>query len=134
MKFKVLLIGLILALTTSCKDLKDIPGDYDVVMVGNNDYSSYDITMNIEMSTENRISGKSACNSYTGTFQNPKGNEVIMGMFMGTKMYCEDLDAIERDYMDRLGQVTSVQVTDTGLQMLNKENEVIITAVKKEGK
>lgn len=134
MKFKVLLIGLILALTTSCKDLKDIPGDYDVVMVGNNDYSSYDITMNIEMSTENRISGKSACNSYTGTFQNPKGNEVIMGMFMGTKMYCEDIDAIERDYMDRLGQVTSVQVTDTGLQMLNKENEVIITAVKKEGK
>lgn len=134
MKFKVLLIGLILALTTSCKDLKDIPGDYDVVMVGNKDYSSYDITMNIEMSTENRISGKSACNSYTGTFQNPKGNEVIMGMFMGTKMYCEDLDAIERDYMDRLGQVTSVQVTDTGLQMLNKENEVIITAVKKEGK
>lgn len=134
MKFKVLLIGLILALTTSCKDLKDIPGDYDVVMVGNKDYSSYDITMNIEMSTENRISGKSACNSYTGTFQNPKGNEVIMGMFMGTKMYCEDIDAIERDYMDRLGQVTSVQVTDTGLQMLNKENEVIITAVKKEGK
>jgi len=122
MKIKALLILLTMALFTSCNDIEDVPGNYDVVMVGGKDYSEYDITMNIEMGEENRISGKSACNSYSGTFENPDDNEVVMGMFMGTKMFCADVQDIERDYMSRLGEVTSVKITDNGLELMNKKN------------
>jgi heat shock protein HslJ len=119
---------------SSCKELENVDGTYDVVMVGSEDYSRYDITMNIEMGEENRISGKSACNNYSGTFENPKSNQVVMGMFMGTKMFCKDTNAIERDYMDRLSQVTTVKTTSDGLKMMNADDEVIITAIKTQGK
>ena len=125
---------MIIAGLTSCKELENVDGSYDVVMVGSKDYSGYDITMNIEMGEENRISGKSACNNYSGTFENPKDNQVVMGMFMGTKMFCKDTNAIERDYMDQLSQVTSVKTTSDGLKMMNVDNEIIITATKTEAK
>lgn len=134
MKLSTLLFALVAISITSCKEMKEIDGDYDVTMVGSNDYSEHDITMKIEMGKENKISGKSACNQYSGSFTNPEENKVEMGMLMGTKMYCVDVAKIERDYMDHLSKVTSVNKTKTGLDLLNKKGEVIIVAVKKENK
>jgi heat shock protein HslJ len=134
MRLRSLLFALVAISITSCNDMKEINGEYDVTMVGSNDYSQQDITMNIEMGEENRISGKSACNQYSGNFTNPKENQVEMGMMMGTKMYCKDTSQIERDYLDHLSQVTAVNKTKTGLDLLNEEGKVIIVAVKKENK
>jgi heat shock protein HslJ len=134
MKIRIFLIATLIACCLSCKNMDDVEGFYEVVMVGQNDYSSHDITMNIEMGAENSISGKSACNSYSGTFKNPQKNTVTMGMFMGTKMYCQDTNAIERDYMDYLSQVTTVNSTDEGLELMNESGDVIITALRTEGK
>ncbi len=105
-------------------------GSYDVTMVGDNDYSEYDITMNIDMGKENKISGKSACNNYSGTFKNPKENQVEMGMMMSTKMYCKDTSQIESDYLGHLSKVVSVNPTKNGIELMNQEGEVIIVAIK----
>lgn len=134
MKIRTLLFALIAISITSCKEMKEINGDYEVTMVGSKDYSQHGITMKIEMGEENRISGKSACNQYSGSFTNPEDNQVDIGMLMGTKMYCKDTSQIERDYLDHLSQVTSVNKTKTGLDLLDKEGKVIIVAIKKEDK
>lgn len=105
-------------------------GNYDVTIVGDNDYSEYDITMNIDMGKENKISGKSACNNYSGSFKNPKENQVEMGMMMSTKMYCKETSKIESDYLNHLSKVASVNPTKDGMELMNKEGEVIIVAVK----
>lgn len=130
MKPLTLLLLAIVTITTSCKDLEDVNGNYDVIMVGENDYSSHDITLNIEMGEENRISGKSACNTYSGSFENPEENKVEIGPLMGTKMYCQDTNKIERDYMNHLSMVISVNTTTDGIEMLDKDDNVIITAVR----
>jgi heat shock protein HslJ len=119
---------------TNCKDLEGIDGDYEITTVGSNDYSEYDITMSIEMGKENKISGKSACNQYFGSFKNPEKNKIEMGVLAGTKMYCSDLDEIEKEYKIHLLKVASVKVTNTGLNLIDKEGKVIIVAVKKEDK
>ncbi|WP_213524272.1 META domain-containing protein [Nonlabens sp.] len=132
MKLATILVALMSITITSCKDMKDVDGDYEVTTVGSNDYSEYDITISIEMGEENKISGKSACNQYFGSFKNPEKNQIEMGMLAGTKMYCSDLDEIEKDYKNHLSKVASVEVTKTGILLMDKKGKVIIIAVKKE--
>jgi len=134
MKLTTAILVLMTLMVTSCKDIDAINGDYDITMVGSNDYSAHDVTMTIEMGKENKISGKSACNGYFGTFKNPENNQVEMGMMAGTKMYCKETAAVEKDYLNHLSLVTAVNKTKTGLDLLNKDGEVIIVAVKKETK
>lgn len=134
MKLTTILLTLMSLMITNCKDLEGIDGDYEITTVGSNDYSEYDITMSIEMGKENKISGKSACNQYFGSFKNPEKNKIEMGVLAGTKMYCSDLDEIEKEYKIHLLKVASVKVTNTGLNLIDKEGKVIIVAVKKEDK
>ena len=132
MKLATILLAFLSITITSCKDMKDVDGDYEVTTVGSNDYSEYDITLSIEMGEENKISGKSACNQYFGSFKNPEKNQIEMGVLAGTKMYCSDLDEIEKDYKNHLSKVASVEVTKTGILLMDKKGKVIIVAVKKE--
>ena len=134
MKLATILLAFISIIITSCKDMKDADGDYKVTTVRSNDYSKYDITLSIEMGEENKISGKSACNQYFGSFKNPEKNQIEMGLLAGTKMYCRGLDEIEKEYKTHLSETASVEVTKTGLNLLDKEGKVIIVAVKKEDK
>jgi len=115
----------------SCKDA-DLSGDYDVAMVGENDYSNHDITLNIAMSDgENKISGKSACNSYFGSFEVVEGNQVKLSPMGMSKMMCPETIGIERDYHKHLRQVTQVNPTSDGLELLDENGSILITAIKK---
>lgn len=134
MKYRIILIAVILAGISSCKSLEDIVGSYKVLTVGTNDYSSYDITLNISTDGENRVSGKSACNNYSGSFENPKANQIVIGNIMGTKMYCKDTNDVERDYLNRLSQVRKVITVKDRIELLNDKSVVIITAVRTEEK
>lgn len=129
MRIFTILFALSLFTLTSC-DEKDVAGSYDVIMVGSNDYSAHDITLTIEMGEENRISGKSACNSYSGSFENMGKGKVKIGPLMGTKMYCQEVAKIEQDYMKKLAMVSEVKVTKDGLQLLGSKGKTLITAVK----
>lgn len=129
MRIFTLLFILTLFTLTSC-DEQDVTGSYDVVLVGENNYSEHDITLTITMGEENRISGKSACNNYSGTFENLGKGKVNIGPLMGTKMMCRDVHEIERDYMSHLTKVVEVNPTKEGLELLNASGDIIITAVK----
>lgn len=129
MRYYTILFALSLFTLTSC-DEKDVAGSYDVVMVGENDYSEHDITLMITMGEENRISGKSACNQYSGSFENLGKGKVSIGPLMGSKMYCQEVAEVERDYMKNLAMVTEVKQTKDGLQLLGNKGETLITAVK----
>lgn len=129
MRYFTILFALSLFTLTSC-DEKDVAGSYDVVMVGENDYSEHDITLMITMGEENRISGKSACNQYSGSFENLGKGKVSIGPLMGSKMYCQEVAEVERDYMKNLAMVTEVKQTKDGLQLLGNKGETLITAVK----
>jgi heat shock protein HslJ len=120
---------------TEMKAMQDkIAGTYDITKVGSEDFSDYEITMTIEMGDENKISGKSACNRYFGSFENPKANEVVIGMLAGTKMYCQDVADVEKEYLNKLKLVTAINPTRKGLDLLDKDGKTIIVAVKKETK
>lgn len=130
MRIFTILFSLTLFTLTSCNE-KDVAGSYDVVMVGENDYSKHDITLTIVMGEENSVSGKSACNNYNGSFENLGKGKVKIGPLMGTKMYCQDVAQIESDYMKHLRMVTEVKMTDDGLQLMGSKGNVLITAIKK---
>lgn len=130
MRIFTILFSLSLFTLTSCEE-QEIAGSYDVVMVGENDYSEHDITLTIEMGEENRISGKSACNNYSGAFESLGKGKVKIGPLMGTKMYCQDVAQIESDYMKHIGMVTEVKMTKNGLELQDLEGKTLITAVKK---
>jgi len=126
---RVLFVLIAIAITSSCKEMGEISGDYDITIVGTKDYSEHDITLKIETGVKNTISGNSACNQYAGSFTNPKENLIEIGMLMGTKM---DVAEVEADYKKHLSQVASVEVTDTGISLLNKAGNIIIVAIKKD--
>jgi heat shock protein HslJ len=132
MKPITILLAFFSLIITGCKDLEEVNGNYDITTVGENDYSTHDITLSIEMGEENKISGKSACNQYFGNFTNFKKNQVEIGALAGTKMYCNDLAKIENDYLSHLSKVAFVNTTKTGLDLLDKAGNLIIVAVKKE--
>jgi len=130
MKYYTILFALSIFTLTSCNE-QEITGDYDVIMVGENDYSEHDITLTIKMGKENLVSGRSACNKYSGTFEILENSKVKIGPLMSTKMYCVDVAQVENDYIKHLSMVTQVIPTKKGLELLNDKGLIIITAVKK---
>ena len=70
--------------------------------------------------------------TYENTYLNisSKENQVEMGMMMSTKMYCKETSQIESDYLGHLSKVASVNPTKDGMELMNKEGEVIIVAIK----
>jgi heat shock protein HslJ len=117
---------------TSCKSKEKITGSYDIITVAGDDYSMHGVTLVIEMGAENRIAGNSGCNQYFGNFENPEDNTVVIGPLAGTKMYCQEKDTIERNYMEQLSKVTIVKPTKTGLELVNDNGNILITAAKKQ--
>jgi heat shock protein HslJ len=132
MKTFTMTIVLAVFVLTSCKQKEKITGSYDVTTVYGEDYSMHGVTLVIEMGAENRIAGNSGCNQYFGNFENPKENKVIIGQLAGTKMYCQEKDTIERNYMEQLSKVTIVKPTKTGLELMNDNGNILITAAKKQ--
>ncbi|WP_124979203.1 META domain-containing protein [Nonlabens xiamenensis] len=115
--------------TADSKSMKDWAGQYNVTMVGENDYTEHDITIEVSLGEESRISGYSSCNQYSGPISNPKENKLEIGMLMSTKMYCENTADIERDYMNHLSQVDAYSMEEGKLHLLDESGETLITAL-----
>ncbi|WP_194851680.1 META domain-containing protein [Nonlabens antarcticus] len=131
MKAQILIFSLMVLTITSCKELEDIQGSYNVTTVDGEDLSDNGITIKIEMSkTENRISGNNGCNQYSGTFTNPEGSMVDLGPMMGTKMYCEETAKIETKYMSQLSLVKRVELKNDVLRLMDEDGNVLIKAKK----
>jgi len=131
MKAQILLFSLIALSLISCKELEDIQGSYEVVTVNGQDMTGEGITINIEMSEkENRISGNNSCNEYSGTFQNPEGNEVELAPMLATKVYCMEKAKIESAYMNQLALVKMAEYKNDHLRLMDEDGNVLIKAKK----
>ena len=128
---QIMLIISIIAAVVSCKQKEDIAGFYDIVMVAGENYAAYGMTLNIEMGEENKISGDSGCNQYFGTFENPKSDQVVMGQIAGTKMFCKQKNKMERTYLEHLSKVSRVRLVTNGLELLDNNGDLLITAIKR---
>tara|TARA_R110000787_G_scaffold15134_6_gene46847 strand:+ start:6781 stop:7209 length:429 start_codon:yes stop_codon:yes gene_type:complete len=98
MKYTITLSILLFSLmVTSCKETKktiEAPsnevysGKYEIKSLNGNELART-LTFTIETS-ENKISGKTDCNSYFGTYTVSNNNEVKIGPLGATEMYCEE--------------------------------------------
>jgi heat shock protein HslJ len=131
MKASILLFSLTALFFDGCQDLEDINGSYDVVVVDGQDMAGQGITINIEMSEkENRISGNNSCNEYSGSFENPEGNEVEFGPMLATKMHCMEKAKIESAYMNQLALVKKAELKNDYLRLMDADGTVLIKAKK----
>jgi heat shock protein HslJ len=64
-------------------------------------------------SKENRVSGNSSCNSYTGKLSIDGNKTDFTQPMIMTKMMCEDGQG-EQTYMNTLQKITSYHITDDG--------------------
>ncbi len=108
--------------------MTDLAGNYEVTQVGTKDYSAYDITINVELGKEPRISGRSACNQYSGSISNPEGKQLEIGMLLSTKMYCKETAEVEKDFTERLNQVVAYEKYDGVLALMDASGNAIIKA------
>ena len=129
MKAHILLFSLMALAFVNCQELEDINGSYEVVTVDGKDMTGQGITINIDMSEKgNNIFGNNSCNQYSGSFENPEGNEVDMGPMMGTKMYCVEKAKIEKQYMSQLALVKKAEYKNNHLKLMDEDGNVLIKA------
>lgn len=134
MKKSILLIALII-LFSSCNNTKkivevtpnDIPsGKYEIRTVQG--VTIYKLSFDID-SSENKISGKTNCNSYGGNFS-ITNNEIKIGPLMATEMYCEEnVMKIERSIFKAFADAKTY-LYDNNMFTLSSENGVVLRAYK----
>lgn len=86
-------------------------------------------TMEINV-TENRVSGKDACNSYGAEIKTLNDNDIEFGMAMATKMYCQETMSIADAFHKAFNQVKHFQYKEGFLYLMNEERKVILTLKK----
>lgn len=80
-------------------------------------------TLNIADSL--KIAGKSFCNSYGGQGEIVNNKLAIKNIF-STKMFCQDIDAAERSYLQALNQVNNVKIIDGKLHLLIADKTLLV--------
>ncbi len=92
-------------------------------------------TLNFDL-TQNRISGNTGCNDYSGTMVYPEANSnnFTLESIMTTKMYCNDpVMAIEFKFLKILGLPMGWQHKGDTLSLYTDGPQAAIIAVKKPG-
>ena len=132
MKKSILLIALVI-LFGSCNNTKkiaelpvnEIPsGKYEIRSV--HGAPIYKLSFDINAS-ENKISGKTNCNTYSGPFS-INNNEIKIGPLAATKMYCEEnVMEVERNIFKAFAEAKTY-LYDNNMFTLSSENGVLLRA------
>jgi heat shock protein HslJ len=134
MKKNILLIALIV-MFSSCNGTKqitevatyDIPsGKYEIRSI--QEAPVYKMYFEIDAS-ENKISGKTNCNTYGGNYT-ITNNNISFGTLFATEMYCEEhVMKEERSLFEALGNAKTF-VFDNNMFTLSSETGVVLRAYK----
>ena len=132
MKKSILLLALIVVFS-SCNETKkiaevkpnEIPsGKYEIRNIKG--APVYKMSFDLDAS-ENKISGKTNCNTYSGNYT-LTNNEFSFGPIMSTKMYCEEhVMKEEHNLFKAFGEATTF-VFDNNMFTLSSEEGVLIRA------
>lgn len=105
-----------------------LAGDWKVTAIGTADVpAGAEVTIGF---AEGRVSGRSACNRYTGTF-GLTGEGLSLGPLAGTMMACPDPQmALERDFHAAMAQVDRFDIGPAGELLLIGGDVTLITAAR----
>ena len=122
----------------SCKETKktiEAPynefysGKYEIKNLNGNELSR-NLRFTIETS-ENKISGKTNCNNYFGTYTIYNANELKIGPLGATEMYCEEkVMKTERELFKAYKDSKTFSFDGKMLTLFNKEGTLLIRAYK----
>lgn len=73
---------------------------------------------------EGRINGNGGCNSFGGKLS-VEGNSLKLGNIFSTKMYCNEVQAIENEFFSRLQKVTGYTISEKKLILFNGDDAVL---------
>lgn len=71
-----------------------------------------------------KVSGKAFCNSYGGQGEIIDNKLALKNLF-STKMFCQDLDAAERAYLQAMNQVNTAKIEGNHLFLSNGEKNLL---------
>lgn len=134
-KFSILIFSLFFI---SCKETKPsiektmtnlYSGNYEIKSL-NNHQLERKLFFTID-SNENKISGKTDCNSYFGDYVVTNNNKIEMELLGVTKMYCEDIVMkVESELFKAFRNTIAFNFDNNMLAFFNKEGNLIIRAYK----
>ncbi len=131
MKTTISVICALTLLLTSCKELKELKGSYEVVEIKGENVTGKGVTLNINSSEEgNRISGNNGCNEYGGSITIDDNGKVSIGQLLSTKMYCAQTAQLENKYMSQLGKVNQYKMDNDLLVLMDAKGNIIIKSKK----
>ena len=84
------------------------------------------ITLNIK---KDQAGGNSACNSYGSDFTQ-KGDKLSFSQIFSTMMYCEKGMEFETDYFAALGKITTFQLENDQLSLLDESGKVVLIFIR----
>ena len=139
MKYTIALSILLFSLMIiSCKETKktiEAPyievysGEYEIKSLNGNE-SSRALSFTIETS-ENKISGKTNCNNYFGTYTVSNTNELKIEPLVATEMYCEEkIMKAERELFKVYNDSKTFSFDGKMLTFFNEEGTLLIRANK----
>jgi heat shock protein HslJ len=134
-KFSILIFSLFFI---SCKETKPsveetmitvYSGDYEIKSL-NNQQLERKLFFTID-SNENKISGKTDCNTYFGDYVVTKNNKIEIELLGVTKMYCENnVMKFESELFKAFSNIIAFNFDNNRLTFFNKEGNLIIRAYK----
>lgn len=129
-------ILLVLSLMLSCNGSKqsatngkakadmELNGNYKIVSMNGEDLSSEGMELTFDASG-NSVNGSSGCNKIFGNFSQ-NGSSIRIEALGSTKMFCEGRMELEKQFMQGLGAVNGVAVSDDGKVNLVNADAVLI--------
>ncbi len=134
-KFSILIFSLFFI---SCKETKPsvektmtnlYSGNYEIKSL-NNQKLERKLFFTID-SNENKISGKTDCNTYFGDYVVTNNNKIEIELLGVTKMYCEDnVMKVESELFKAYSNTIAFNFDNNRLTFFNKEGNPIIRAYK----
>lgn len=79
----------------------------------------------LQFEKKDGFNGKAFCNSFGGK---PiiNADSIQFGSMFSTKMYCQDLDKAERDYLDALSKATTFEIKDKKLYLYRNGAAILV--------
>lgn len=139
MKYTIALSFILFSLMfISCKETKKTikvssnqfySGEYEIKSLNGNELSGT-LSFTIETS-ENKISGKTNCNNYFGTYTVSTANELKIGPLSATEMYCEEkVMKAERELFKAYNDSKTFSFDGKMLTLFNEDEALLIRAYK----
>ena len=106
----------------------DINGTYHIKSINDHDMSETELTLIFDKNDQ-KISGFSGCNRFTGNYTLDK-NSIKVGPLASTKKMCPEANnSFETEMLDALSKANNIRFHNDTLELL-KDKEVLITAIR----